>query len=55
MKWTAFVNMGLASSLICIQLFLAVQNCLFCGLILQISASYHAILMYYFNYEDAGL
>uniref|UniRef100_A0A672NMY3 Uncharacterized protein n=1 Tax=Sinocyclocheilus grahami TaxID=75366 RepID=A0A672NMY3_SINGR len=48
-KSTAFVNMGLASGLIRIQLFLAVQNRLFCCLILP----------YFFNvfsnYEHTGL
>ncbi len=45
----------LASGLIRIQLFLAVQNSLFCCLILKIVVSYHIILMYYLNYEHTGL
>ncbi len=43
--------MGLASSFICVQLFLAVQNSSFCCLIFQTGLSYHIILMYYLNYE----
>ncbi len=46
--------MGLASGLIRIQLFLAVQNSLFCCLILKICVSYDIILMYYLNYEHTG-
>ncbi len=43
--------MGLASGLIHVQLFLAVQNSLFCWLILKMCVSYDVILMYYLNYE----
>ncbi len=51
-----FVNsMGLASGLIGVQLFLAVQNSSFCCLILKIGAFYHIILMYYLNYKHNGL
>ncbi len=46
-----FSFMGLASSLIQIQLFIAVQNHSFCCLILQIGES----LLYYLNYEYTGL
>ncbi len=52
----AYVNlMCLASGVIHFQLFLAVQNSSFCGLILQISVSYHIILVYYLNYEHTDL
>ncbi len=47
--------MGLASGLIRVQLFLAVQNSLFCCLVLKIGVSYHIILMYYIIYEHTGL
>ncbi len=47
--------MGLASHLIRIQLFLAVQNGLFCSLMLNMFVSYHIILMYYLYYEHTGL
>ncbi len=51
-----FVNlMSLVSGVICIQLFLAVQNSSFCCLILQIGVSDHIILMYYLNYEHTTL
>ncbi len=44
--------MGLASG---VQIVLAVQDSLFCCLILQTGVSYHIILMYYLNYEHTGL
>ncbi len=51
-----FVNsMGLASRLIRVQLFLFVQNNLFCCLILKICVSYHITSMYYLNYDHIGL
>ncbi len=52
----AFVNsMSLASGLIRVQLFIAVQKSSFCCLILNICVSYDIILMYYLNYEHTGL
>ncbi len=51
-----FLNsMGLASRLIRVQLFLSVQNNLFCCLILKICVSYHITSMYYLNYDHTGL
>ncbi len=52
-KWAwPFINsVGLASGLIHVQLFLAVQN----SLLLKICVSYDIILMYYLNYEHTGL
>ncbi len=52
-KWArpSVNSMGLASGLIRVQLFLAVQNCLFCCLILKIGVYYHIVFMYYLNCE----
>ncbi len=47
--------MCLASGVVRFQLFVALQNSLFCCLILQTSVSYHIILMYHLNYEHTGL
>ncbi len=44
--------MCLASGVISVQLFLAVQNSSYCCLILQTGLSYHIMLMYYLNYEQ---
>lgn len=47
--------MGLASGVIRVQLFLPVQNSLFCCFIVQIGLSYHIIVMHYLYYEHTGL
>ncbi len=55
-KWVQpFVNsMGLASGLIRVQLFLAVQNSSIYYLILKMCVSHDIILMYYLNYEHTS-
>ncbi len=50
-----FYGSTVASGLIRVQLFLAVQNRLFCCLILKMGVSYYIILVYYRNNEHTGL